>query len=154
MTSGSLAKFEVVAFFASDHAEALNGKVYINGGFWNRLTYAQYPAVVPAMSVVAVIQVPFHEYQKDHQVRIGMVDEDGQPTPLKVDGTFRVGASAEMRPGDPTLMPIAIGISGLRIEQAGDYSFTLSIDGEELDRYPIRAVQVATPLRFMLEDKG
>jgi len=49
------------AFFTADHAEALNGKVYLNGGFWNRLNYPQHPAVIPTMALVAVVsvQLPF-----------------------------------------------------------------------------------------------
>ena len=152
MTTTPHAKFEVIAFFAADHAEALNGKVYMNGGFWNRLNYPQYPAVVPTMALVAVVNVPFHQYQEDHSFSLGMVDADENPAPLRVEGKFRVGASPDLKRGDPTLMPIAIPVNGLRIERPGDYSFRLSLDGEEMSRYQFRAVHVTTPLRFQLEN--
>jgi hypothetical protein len=47
-------------------------------------------------------------------------------------------------------MPIAIPITGLKIDRPGDYSFTLSIDGAELERYQVRAVQVAVPMKLEL----
>lgn len=152
MTSQLRPSFDAVAFFAADHADAVNGKVYVNGGFWNKLSYPQYPAVVATMSLVAVIRIPFREYQEDHRFLLGMVDADGNALPLKVEGQFRVGASPDLRRGDPTLMPLAIPVSGLRIEAPGDYSFTLSVDGTELARYQVRAIQIATPLRFEIED--
>lgn len=43
-------------------------------------------------------------------------------------------------------------MNGLRIERPGDYSFTLSLDGEEMVRYGFRAVHVTTPLHFQLEN--
>ena len=150
MTNGLQPSFGLVALFAADHAEAVNGKVYVNGGFWNRLSYPQYPAVVATMSLVAVVEIPFHEYQEDHGFALSMVDADGNTLPLKVEGQFRVGASPDLRRGDPTLMPLAVPITGLRIEKPGDYSFTLAIDGGELGRYQIRATQIATPLQFEL----
>ncbi len=153
MTSSIGPTFEVVAFFAADHAEAVNGKVYLNGGFWNRLNYPQYPAVAGPLSLVAVISVPFHEYQEDHRFAIGLVDADGISEPLKIEGAFRMGASPDLRRGDPTLMPIAIPVSGLRLERPGDYRFTLAIDGEEFARYQFRAVQLAAPLRFEIESE-
>ena len=153
MTDRLQPDFEIVAFFASDHAEAINGKLYVNGGFWTRLNYPQYPAVAGPLALVAVIKVPYHEYQEDHKVSFGLVDADGSAEPLRVEGVFRVGASPHLRRGDPTLMPVAIPVNGLRLERPGDYSFTLSIDETEHERYPFRASQVATPLRFQLEDE-
>jgi hypothetical protein len=54
--------------------------------------------------------------------------------------------------GDPTLLPIAVPITGLKIDKPGDYSFTFGIDGTELGRYTVRAVQVAVPMKLALKD--
>ena len=35
------------AFFTADHGAVENGKLYVNGGFWNRLGFPSYPAVTP-----------------------------------------------------------------------------------------------------------
>jgi hypothetical protein len=144
--------FRVLAFFAADHAQAVGGKVYVNGGFWNRLRFPTYPAIVPSLSLVAVLEVPYRAYHQDHSFRLGMEDTDRNVLPLEATGSFRVGAEPGLRVGDPTLMPIAIPITGLRIDKPGDYAFTLSIDGAELERYRVRAVHTAVPMKLEFAD--
>lgn len=136
---------EAAAFFAADHAVVENGKVYVNGGFWSMLRFPSYPAVQPTLSIVAVIHVPWRAYQQDHRFSIGLQDSDGKDLPLNIAGEFRVGAGVDMRVGDPTLMPLAVSINNFTIETAGDYAFTLSVDGTEISRYQVRAIQVAVP---------
>lgn len=146
MTSTS--SFRAVAFFAADHAETVNAKVYVNGGFWDVLRFATYPAVVPSMALVAVIEVPFSAYHQDHRFEISMEDSDGKALSFAVTGEFRIGAAPEMRYGDPTLMPLSVPINGLQIDSPGDYVFSLSIDGTEIEKFSIRSVQVAVPMRL------
>lgn len=136
---------EAAAFFAADHAVVENGKIYVNGGFWSMFRFASYPAVHPTLSLVAIIHVPWRAYQQDHGLSIGLQDADGKDLPLNIAGEFRVGAGVDMRVGDPTLMPLAVSINNLTIEKPGDYAFTLSVDGTEISRYLVRAIQVALP---------
>lgn len=142
--------FRVVAFFAADHAQAVGGKVYVNGGFWNQLSFPIYPAIAPPLALAAVVEVPFRAYHQDHTFRLGMEDADGNVLPLEAAGDFRVGAQAKIRVGDPTLMPVVIPITGLKIDKPGDFSFTFSIDDTELARCQVRAVQVAVPMKLEL----
>jgi hypothetical protein len=132
--------FEALALFTADHAAEENGKVYVNGGFWNSIVFPSYPARV-AFSLVAVIQVPARAYLEDHRITIEIVDADEERLPFRIDGNMRVGAAPHMNPGDPSLVPMAFPLNGLTLERAGDYWFVLSVDGTELKRYHIRAVQ-------------
>ncbi len=133
-------EFSALALFAADHAAVEGGKVYVNGGFWDLLQFPSYPTQV-AFSLVAVVQVPARAYLEDHRIAIEMVDADEGRLPLRIDGELRVGASPHMNPGDPTLVPMAFALNGLTLERAGDYWFVLSVDGKELKRYRIRALQ-------------
>lgn len=142
--------FRLLAFFPCDHASAENGKVYVNGGFWSRLNFPAYPQVVPAIALVAVVEVPFARYHAEHEFAIGMIDPDGNALPLDIRGKFRVGAGPDMEYGDPTVMPITVPIHNLVLERAGDYSFSFAVDGAELGRYSVRAVQVPVALQFNL----
>jgi hypothetical protein len=137
---------EVLAFFPADHAVVESGKVYANGAFWDRLRFPNYPQVF-SMSLVAVLKIPFRAYHQDHRFEIGMEDADGNELPLRVEGDFRVGSSADMRYGDPTVMPLAVGVNGVQVEKPADYSFVLRVDGTELGRYQVRAVQLALPIQ-------
>jgi hypothetical protein len=136
----SLMDFEALALFTADHAAEENGKVYVNGGFWNSITFPTYPARV-AFSLVAVIRVPARAFLENHQITIEIVDADEERLPFRIDGKMRVGAPAHMKPGDPALVPMAFPLNGLTLQQAGDYWFVLSIDGNELKRYHVRAIQ-------------
>lgn len=134
-----------IAFFAADHAVVAGGKVFVNGGFWTRLNFATFPQVLP-VGLVAVLNVPFRAYHQDHRLEIGLEDADGRELRLRVEGDFRVGAGPDMKYGDPTVMPVAVMANSVMFEKPGDYSFVLKVDGTELTRYSVRAVQVAAPI--------
>jgi hypothetical protein len=139
-SSGS---FEVLAFFAADHAAVENSKVYVNGGFFDRIYQPAYPAQI-SIAMVAVLEVSPEAFLQDHKFAIEMTDQQGNtlPTPVRIEGGFRVAPTPDLRPGDPTKLPLAVSLDGLTIERAGNYLFVLKVDGNELDRYEIRAAQV------------
>jgi len=135
--------FKALALFTADHAAVENGKVYVNGGFWDVLNQPSYPAQV-SMSLVAVISVPSRAYLEDHRVTVEMVDADEERLPLKIEGNVRVGAAPHLNPGEPSTLPLAFPLNGVLLERAGDYWFVLSVDGDELARYHIRAIQMVS----------
>lgn len=131
--------FDVLAFFMADHAVVENGKLYVNGGFAFGIGVPGFPTTVP-ISLAAVVRVPPRAYLQDHTASIRLMDADGVEVPIVIDARFRVGSSPQMRSGDPTTLPLALTLP-LNLTKAGDYSFVLSVDGTELERYPIRVVQ-------------
>jgi hypothetical protein len=135
--------FRALALFTADHAAVENGKVYVNGGFWDVLNQPSYPAQV-SMSLVAVISVPSRAYLEDHRVTVEMVDADEERLPLKIEGNVRIGAAPHLNPGEPSTLPLAFPLNGVLLERAGDYWFVLSVDGDELARYHIRAIQMVS----------
>jgi hypothetical protein len=132
--------FEALALFTADHAAAENGKVYVNGGFWDALRQPSYPTEV-SFSLVAVIKVPSRAYLENHRITVEMVDADEERLPLKIEGDVRVGPAPHMNPGEPSILPFAFQLNGVHLERTGDYFFVLSVDGDELARYRIRAIQ-------------
>ncbi|MDQ6947197.1 MAG: hypothetical protein M3256_13235 [Actinomycetota bacterium] len=140
----------LLSFFPADHATAAEGKLYVNGAYWNRLAFPTFPQVVPALALVAVLEVPFKAYHAEHTFVFGMEDSDGRKQPLRIEGNFRVGAGADMNYGDPTVMPVVVPVHNLVVSRPGNYSFIFAVDGEELGRYPVRAIQVPLALRFDL----
>ena len=135
--------FRALALFTADHAAVENGKVYVNGGFWDVLNQPSYPAQV-SISLVAVISVPSRAYLEDHRVTVEMVDADEERLPLKIEGNVRIGAAPHLNPGEPSTLPLAFPLNGVLLERAGDYWFVLSVDGDELARYHIRAIQMVS----------
>jgi hypothetical protein len=47
-----------------------------------------------------------------------------------------------MNPGEPSTLPFAFPLNGVHLERTGDYFFVLSVDGDEIARYRIRAIQL------------
>ncbi len=137
--SSSPMDFQALALFTADHAAVENGKVYVNGGFWDTIRQPSYPAQV-AIALVAVIKVPSRAFLENHRVTVEMVDADEERLPLRIDGDVRVGAAPHMNPGEPSTLPLAFPLHGVYLERAGDYWFVLSVDGDEIGRYRIRAL--------------
>lgn len=144
--------FEVLAFFTADHAAVENNKLYVNGGYWNNLFRDSFPARVIG-SLVAVIKVPARAYQENHHITIELADHHDESLPFRIDGDFRVGASPFLDRGNPSVISMAFPLEGLVLEQAGEYCFTLSIDGNLLKRYRIRAVQ-SPPIQLPFDAPG
>ena len=128
------------AFFTADHAAVENGKLYVNGGAWNRIGYPSFPAVL-TFAVAAILHVPWRAHGQNHGFVIWFEDADGQSVGGRMDGRFQVAIPPEALPGDYTIAPVAVNINGFVLPQPGDYSAVLSLDGTEAARWRFRVTQ-------------
>ncbi len=138
------AEVQAAAFFLADHAVVENGKLYVNGGFWNQVHSPAYPAA-RAFSVAAVLHIPWHRHHEAHLFAITFADADGGILAGKFEGQFRVGTAPNMRVGDFTIMPLAVHATGFVLERPGDYVAQLEVNGRELARWRFRAVEAREP---------
>jgi len=137
-----LSGFEVLAFFVADHAVTAEGKVYVNGAFFERVYYPVFPAPLASIAVVALLRVSAERVQRDHQLVVEL-QEAGNDKPLvSIQGSFRALPAPDAEPGEPGQVPLAIPLTGFSLPRAGDYYFVLSINGHEAASYKVRAVQV------------
>ena len=132
------------AFFLADHASLESGKVYTNGAFWNRLNFPTYPTMV-SFSVVAVIVVPWRAHHQMHKFTVAFEDADGKPVGGQFEGEFQVGTMFDHKVGDNSIVPLAMPVSYIVLERAGDYLAVLTIDGAEISRWRFGALQFAAP---------
>ncbi|MGI8540193.1 MAG: DUF6941 family protein [Rubrobacteraceae bacterium] len=135
--------FKVPAFFVADHAVVENGKVYVNGGFFNRIYQVAYPTQI-SIAVVSLVEVPYTELLQDHRFAVEMLDAEKKklPAPVRIEGGFRLAPAPDSRVGEPTMMPLAISLDGLSLERAGDYWFVFFINDNEMASYHMRVEQV------------
>lgn len=129
------------AFFTADHAVVESGKLYVNGGFWSRLSFPSFP-VVHNFAVCVVLHIPWRAHHQRHTFAVSFEDADGQLTSNRVEGQFQTGTAPDMRTGDYSVVPIAIGVNGFVLQRAGDYAAVLQVDQTEINRWRFRAVQV------------
>lgn len=130
---------QVSTFLIADHAEAVNGKLYVVGGCWNRLAAANVPVVHPHLTVATALHVPWTATNEKHTISLNLKDEDGASAiPEPIEGEFETGRPAGLRPGDEQIIAMTFNLNGLRFEREGDYAFTLDVDGTELSRLGFR----------------
>jgi hypothetical protein len=134
------ADFYVVGFFVADHAAVESGKIYVNGGFWDRLDLPSYPAVT-SFSVIVVLQVPGRAHNQTHKFEVRFEDSNGKLMPSRFEGEFQVGPPADQRTGNSSMLPIALPINSFLLERPGDYAAVLELHGAEIARWRFRAVQ-------------
>ena len=98
-----------------------------------------------------MLRVPAAEAGAEHTLEVALHGPDGALVPLgvvagdgeapieAVTGTFSVDTDGEV---EEELLPVAINVDGLRLEQAGIHRFVIAVDGAE-----VRALPFAVALR-------
>ncbi len=126
-----------VNLLLADHADAVGGKLYINGGGWN----VTGPQPVPS-AIAMLIEVPWDQTNTKHQVLLELLDVDGnavditpgdEPEPVKIVSFLEVGRPPGVKPGTPLAVPFAVNLGPIPLEGAAQYVWRLSIDGHSED---------------------
>jgi hypothetical protein len=132
------------AFFLADHAAVENGKVYVNGGFFNQMQFATFPAAA-TFSVVGILNIPWSAQNQPHRFAVHFTDADGHQLDGEFSGEFQVTPNLEAGIGDPFLMPIAANANGFVFQGPGHFSAVLLVDGDELSRWSFKVNAAAAP---------
>lgn len=122
-----------VTMMLADHAAAADGKLYINGGGWT-ITGPD-----PSPSAIALlIDVPWDQTNRRHDLRLELVDADGQPVmvatpegdqkPAQLLGAFEIGRPPGVTPGTPLAMPLALNIGPIPLPPGQRLRWNLYID--------------------------
>lgn len=129
-----------VTLLLCDWAEAINGKLYIQGGGWSRL---RANAAIP-VALAAKIDVDWDKANMRMPLRLSLVTDDGEPAltdgePFDVQGEFEVGRPPGIRRGTSIDAPLVFRFQ-LNLPQ-GVYSFVLDVAGKELGRVTFDVVE-------------
>jgi hypothetical protein len=123
----------MTTFLLADHAEAVNGKLYVTGGSWNQIFAPQFPTRHGHLSVAMTIQVPWTMTNEKHSLEIRVTDDDAVSIlPSKIGGEFEVGRPPGFRPGDDNFLVAVFNVDGLTFPKAGHYAFKALVDEQEL----------------------
>jgi hypothetical protein len=121
MSSGITTEWILLA----DHAEVINGKLYLMGGGWQYLTINQPLPVTQPCGIAVAFSVPWNETNQRHKMAIEVSDEDGNSI-LRVEGDLEVGRPPGIPLGQAERVPMAIN-TALRFEKTGTYTISTSI---------------------------
>ena len=121
-----------------DFATMAGGKLFLQGGGWDRFTA---PGPLPqniALGIAASVRVPWNETNQTGHLQVEVQFEDGQQL-AKIDSEFKVGRPAEIPEGMDQRAQIA-GTFHTKIEKFGSYVIIARLEGEEAGRVGFYAV--------------
>ena len=134
-----------------DHAEAADGKLFINGAGINVLWTNPQPPHPVTFSVGVIVQVPYTATNQVHTITVSLFDEDGQPVvpwmpdgapersrAITIEGQFNIGRPPILPAGEAQTLRFAFNIQGVALPALGMYSVTIDLDGSKLRRLPFR----------------
>lgn len=130
----------------ADWAEAINGKLYIQGGGWSRVVPTP-PGIINCALAIRFL-VGWEETNVPHKVVIKLVDADGKPVvpqvppgmgapglalaPIEVQSQLEVGRPTGVTIGQDLDAVVAINLIGLPLRK-GRYTFLLEVNDEPID---------------------
>ena len=141
--------------FLADSVSSEDGKLHAQGAGWNRIITPGLPTLHGRLGLGLVLRVPAAAAGSEHQIEVALHGPDGALVPLgamagdgdapieSVTGTFSVDTDGTV---EEELLPVAINVDGLQLEQTGVHRFVVRIDGATVRTVPFTvAVRDGTP---------
>lgn len=131
-TRSKLAPLKLEIFTLCDSAVDYGGKVCILGAF-DSVAAAEAPYTVSHCAVVA--RMRFHRIEEgNHKLRITLADQDGKMIMPNVDAQVGVRFTEKAQSATFNLV---MQINGLKLEQFGEYTVDLAVDGVHQGSIPL-----------------
>jgi hypothetical protein len=130
----------------ADRAEALNGKLYMMGGAWDRLFLHDLTA--PTLISLAVgVLVPWNQTNIQHQLTVAIEDQDGNPIDsFRMEAGFAAGRPPFAEQGERQRVILALPAVPVQLPRFGTYVLRADIQGQDSKRLEFRAVAVQPQL--------
>ena len=126
-----------------DAAQVQSGKLFVLGGGFDTISVKSLPATQRNLSLAMVAEIGQEDRQRDLELHIALMDEDGKAMGVEAKGMLRVGAPPNLPPGSPSVVPIVSPFYNIAFPEAKGYAFVVSLEDEELARLRFRVVQVS-----------
>jgi hypothetical protein len=132
----------------ADHAEAVNGKLYMTGGGWNVLRLPELPHDW-AFHIALGIDVAWHETNDPHELQVNIQDPDGVELGEGLSANFETGRPPGMTAGQEQRLVMSIGTTAT-FSTAGPHAAVVTVDEEELGRARFYLMEGPPPEAEML----
>jgi hypothetical protein len=132
----------VTSAMLADSAQVQGGKLFILGGGFDTIRTRTVPALHKSLAVVMIVEVTPGERETNLSIEVTLMDEDMAPLGPRASGTLRVGEAPAHRPGQSSVVPLAIPFFDLRFPREQGYVFRVSHQQEELARIPFSVLVV------------
>ena len=126
----------------TDHAEVVNGKLYMMGGGYDRRIINNLDAPATLSMVVSVL-VPWNLSNQSHTVKLRIETEDGMAVGQEVQGSLMVGHGIEVISGQ-VFRVMAVVNCTLPLPKLGGYRVTASLPSGESKTTTFYAISAET----------
>jgi len=125
---------QVTLAVLADYANvSQEGKANIMGVF-SEVNPPELPFALPMMYLIVTFTASPAEIGSEKTLRVTLMDSDGNQV-LSLESPVVVPKPA--RPGNPVQLNSILGLGGVRFDQAGDYQFSILVDGDEKTSLPL-----------------
>lgn len=126
----------------ADAAQVQAGKLFVLGGGFDTISVRSLPATHRSLALAMVAEVAPEDRQRDLDLHISLVDEDGANMGVTAKGRLRVGTPPNLPPGASSIIPIVSPFHNISFPEAKGYAFLVNLNDEELTRVRFRVVQI------------
>ena len=128
---------EIDFAFLADAAETSPGqKFHVIGGGITRIGGRTFPLRHPHLALVVGLLVTAPETEREHELRIVLLDPDG----VEVTGATGNLVARGHGDGRDSILTFSIDLWNLTFPTPGDYSFRILVNGSERKRLPLLLV--------------
>lgn len=133
-------------FILADRAEAVNGKLYMMGGGWDRYFVQSFGQPIPISFALGIL-VPWYATNKQHTIGITIEDADRRPLPnFRLEAGFVAGRPAHITVGETQRIILALPTVPVQFERPGAYQAVARLSNGEERRVPFHLVQAPAPI--------
>ena len=130
---------QIKMMVAADAAQAVNGKLYILGGGFDRINMPTQPFEF-RFELALLIEVPWTATNEPYQLVVELLDADGQPVGYRAEVEMETGRPPGSRRGASFTVPLALPVFA-EFPGPGRYTLRGSINGiEQEQRVSIEAI--------------
>jgi hypothetical protein len=121
----------IESLMLANHAEAVNGLLYVSGGGWTDHTRVIQGNNMPLthLGLAVSIRVPWNQTNRIHQLAIDIENEDATEHVSHVEATMSVGRPPMLPPGSDQHAALALN-ADIMFPGPGSYRLIASLDGE------------------------
>ena len=123
-----IGKIEIDFLIVADWAQAINGKLYVQGAAWDRMRLPIQEQPID-FAIAAGILVPWHQTNQEHHFSLSLHTEDGELVGDTLTGSFNMGRPAKSQPGQKLRTPLSARIRA-KIPGLGAYQVSLVVNND------------------------
>lgn len=141
-------KSSIDTLILANHAEAVNGLLYISGGGWtdtHRQIRRDNPPPNNHFGIGISVRIPWNETNQPHKFVVEVQNDDATNTVVRAEGELNVGRPPQLSPGAVQHAVLAINVD-VTFPAPGGYRVIASLNGErDVRTWPFRVHDVFVP---------